>query len=96
MRYNRLSQFLLKEEYKNVPICPWVFLKGSVSDFVIIVVYVDDLTIIVTPKELSKVVECLTKEFEMKDFGKTKFDLGLQAFEKLNICSSIKIPKKYF
>ena len=40
--------------------------------------YVDDLNIIDTPNEISKVVECLTKEFEMKDLGTTKFYLGLQ------------------
>ena len=74
MWYNHLSQFLLKEEYKNDPICPCLFLKRSGFDFIIIAMYVDDLT----PNELSKVVECLTKEFEMKDLGKTKFCLGLQ------------------
>ena len=36
------------------------------------------MNIIETPKELSKFVECLKKEFEMKDLGKTKFCLGLQ------------------
>ncbi|XP_070056860.1 uncharacterized mitochondrial protein AtMg00810-like [Nicotiana tomentosiformis] len=40
--------------------------------------YVDDLNIIDTSKELPKVVECLKKEFEMKDLGKTKFCLGLK------------------
>lgn len=78
MRYNLLSQFLLKEGYRNDPICPCVFIKRSGSDFVITDVYVGDLNISGTPNELSKVVECLTKEFEMKDLGKTKFCLGLQ------------------
>ena len=45
----------------------------SQSGFAIIVVYVDDLNIIGTPEELSKVIEYLKKEFEMKDLGKTKF-----------------------
>ena len=40
--------------------------------------YLDDLNIIGTRKELLEVVECLKKEFEMKDLGKTKFYLGLQ------------------
>ena len=55
-----------------------LFIKRSGSYFVIIVVYVDDLNIIGTPNELSKFVEWLTKEFEMKGFGKTKFFLDLQ------------------
>ena len=78
MWYNRLSEFLLKEGYKNDPICPCVFMKRSGSEFVIIAVYVDDLNLIGTPEELPKAVEILKKEFEMKDFEKTKFCLGLQ------------------
>ena len=41
-------------------------------------VYVDDLNIIGTSGEISQIVECLKKEFEMKDLGKTKLCLGLQ------------------
>ena len=76
MWYNPLSQFLLKQGYKNDPICPCVFIKWSGCDFVLIVVYVDDLNIIGIPNEISKVVQCLTKKFEMKGLGKTKFCLG--------------------
>ena len=71
MQYNHLSEYLLKEGYKNDPICPYIFIRKSKSEFVILNVYVDDLNIIGTPKELSKVVECLKKEFEMKDLDKT-------------------------
>nr|XP_009773040.1 PREDICTED: uncharacterized protein LOC104223319 [Nicotiana sylvestris] len=56
--YNRLSEYLLNEGYKNDTICPCVFIKRSGSEFVIIVVYVDDLNIIGTSKELPKAVEC--------------------------------------
>ena len=77
MWYNRLSEYLLKKGYKNDPICPCIFIKQSGSEFVIIAVYVNDLNIIETRKELLQAVECLKKEFEMKDLGKTKFCLGL-------------------
>ncbi|KAG8496930.1 hypothetical protein CXB51_008145 [Gossypium anomalum] len=77
MWYNRLSEYLLKG-YKNDPICPCIFIKKFGSGYVIIVVYVDDLNIIGTPEEIQKIVECLKKEFEMKDLGRTKFYLGLQ------------------
>ena len=63
---------MLKKGYKNDPICPYIFIKRSGSEFVIIVVYVDDLNIIGTRKELLEAVECLQKEFEMKDLGKKK------------------------
>ncbi|KAI3706445.1 hypothetical protein L6452_24194 [Arctium lappa] len=78
MWYNRLSEYLLKEGYKNDSICPCIFIKRSGPEYVIIAVYVDDLNIIGTPGELPRAIEYLKKGFEMKDLGKTKFCLGLQ------------------
>jgi hypothetical protein len=78
MWYNRLSKYLLKEGFENNPICPCVFIKKSESGFAIIAIYVDDLNLIRTPKELIKIVTYLKSEFEMKDLGKTKFCLGFQ------------------
>ena len=78
MWYNRLSEYLLKEGYVNNPICLCVFIKKSETGFAIIAVYVDDLNLVGTPEELTKTVEYLMKEFEMKDLRKTKFCIGLQ------------------
>jgi hypothetical protein len=78
MWYNRLKEYLLREGYNNDLICPCVFIKKLEYDFVIIVVYVDDLNIIETHEEIPKIVNYLKKEFKMKDLGKTKFYLGLQ------------------
>ena len=78
MWYNRLSEYLLWEGYKNDFICPCIFMKRSRNEFDIIDVYVDDINIIGTPEELPKAIDCLKKEFEMKDLGKTKFCLGIQ------------------
>ncbi|MCF7184014.1 hypothetical protein L3H42_10985, partial [Corynebacterium sp. MC-13] len=78
MWYNRLSDYLLKEGYKNDPICPCIFMKRSGNEYEVIAIYVDDINIIGTPEELSKAVQCLKKEFEMKDLGKIRFCLGLQ------------------
>ena len=77
MWYNRLSEYLLKEGFENNQICPCVFIKRSESGFSIVVVYVDDLNLVGTPKELTKTANYLKNEFEMKDPGKTKFCLGL-------------------
>ena len=52
--------------------------KKLESGFVIVAVYVDDLNLVRTPEELTKIANCLKNEFEMKDRGKTKFCLGLQ------------------
>lgn len=78
MWYNRLSEYLLKEGYTNNAICPCVFIKKSNSGFAIIAVYVDDLNLVGTLKELTETATYLQKEFEMKDLGKTKYCLGLQ------------------
>jgi len=59
------------------------FYKKYEKEFAIIVVYVDDINIIGTPEELPKAIDCLKKEFEVKDLGRTKFCLGLQ-IEHLN------------
>jgi hypothetical protein len=78
MWYNCLNKYLLKEGFKNNPICPCIFIKKSESRFAIIAVYVDDLNLVGTPEKLIKTVTYLKSEFEMKDLGKTKFCLGLQ------------------
>ena len=74
--YNRLSEYLLKEGYANNPICPCIFIKKSEIRFATIAMYVDNLNLIGTPKELTRTAKYLENEFEMKDLGKTKFCLG--------------------
>ena len=78
MWYNRLSEYLLKEGYVNNPICPCVFIKKSKTGLTIIAIYVDDLNLIETLEKLTKIVNYLKKEFEMKDLGKTRYCLSLQ------------------
>ena len=78
MWYNRLSEFLLKREYVNNDACPCVFIKKSLNGFCIFLVYVDDMNIIGTRKEIEEASSYLTTEFEMKDLGKTKYCLDLQ------------------
>ena len=78
MWYNRLSEYLQKEGYVNNPICSCIFIKKSETRFAIMAVYVDDLNLVGTPKELIRTTNYLKNEFEMKDLGKTKFCLGLQ------------------
>lgn len=78
MWYKCLSDYLLNKGYVNNPICPCVFIKKTTFGFVIIAVYVDDLNIIGTDKEIVETMIYLKEEFEMKDLGKTKYCLGLQ------------------
>ena len=78
MWFNRLSNFLLKRGYTKNDDCPYVFIKKSTYGFCIILVYVDDLSIIGTTRDIEEASAYLKTEFEMKDLGKTKFCLGLQ------------------
>ena len=52
MWYNRLSEFLLKKKYINNDAYPFVFIKKSLNGFCIVLVYVDDINIIGTCKEI--------------------------------------------
>ena len=61
MWYNCLTEYLLKEGYANNPICPCIFIKKSEIRFSIIVVYVDDLNLIGTPEELTRIEKYLKK-----------------------------------
>ncbi|KAJ9540031.1 hypothetical protein OSB04_026537 [Centaurea solstitialis] len=78
MWYNHLSEYLIGLGYLNNELCPCVFIKKSTSGYAIIAVYVDDMNLIGTSKELLETAEILKKEFEMKDLGKTRYCLGLQ------------------
>ena len=77
MWYNHLSEYLLKERHVNNPIYPCVFIKKITSGFIIIAVYVDDLNIIGTHKEILEVMMYLKNEFEIKDIGETKYCIDL-------------------
>ena len=61
--HNRLIECLLKEGYRNDPICACIYMKISKNEFAIIIVYVDDINIVGTLNELTKAIDCLKKEF---------------------------------
>ncbi|XP_012842126.1 PREDICTED: uncharacterized protein LOC105962372 [Erythranthe guttata] len=89
MWYHRLSEYLIREGYKNDHICPCVFIKRSETGFAIIAVYVDDMNLIGTRKELANAAEYLKKEFEVKDLGKTKLCLVLSLPEDTGMVLNI-------
>lgn len=49
--YNRHNEYLLSEGYINDVICLCVFVQKTTSEFVILV-YIDNINFIETPKEL--------------------------------------------
>ena len=66
MWYNQLSEFLLTKGYTNNDDCPCVFIKKSRTGFCIISVYIDDLNIIGSPKDIEEARKHLKTEFEMR------------------------------
>ena len=62
----------------NNLICSCIFIKKSKIRFAIIAVYVDDLNLVGTFKELTRTTNYLKNESEMKYLEKTKFCLDLQ------------------
>ncbi|KAL8144892.1 hypothetical protein AgCh_003193 [Apium graveolens] len=61
--------------YISNQISPCVSIKKSQYDFVIIVVYVDDLNLVGTTTEVDEAVIYLKIKFEMKDLGRAKYCL---------------------
>ena len=61
MWYNCLREYLLKEGYTNNLICPCIFISKSETGFEIIVLCVDDLNLVGTPKELTIIAKYLKK-----------------------------------
>ena len=59
MWYQHLSQYLLSHGFKNDDICPCIFIKHHLREFVIIAIYVDDLNIIGTSNAIDDVVAML-------------------------------------
>ncbi|PWG73495.1 hypothetical protein DF186_22780, partial [Enterococcus hirae] len=74
--YNYLTEYLIKNGFKDDDICPCVFIKKFVFRFIIITVYVDNLNIIGIFEEILIIIKILKEEFEMKDFRKIKFCFG--------------------
>ena len=76
MWYNQLKEFLLQKSFSNNDDCPCVFINKFLSGFCIIFVYVDDLNVIGSTRDIDEARNHLKTKFAMKDLGKTKFCLG--------------------
>jgi len=59
--HNRLIEYLIKEGYRNDPICSCIYMKRSKNEFAINIVYVDDINIVGTPNELTKAIDSTKK-----------------------------------
>ena len=73
MWYNHINKYQLKEGFVNNLIYPQVFIKKLKTGFAIILVCFDNLNLVGALEKFTKTITYLRKEFEMKDFRKTKF-----------------------
>ena len=56
---NHFIEYLIKERYRNDPMCSCIYMKRSKNEFAIIIVYVNGINIVGIPNELTKEIDCL-------------------------------------
>jgi len=76
--YQNLSVFLVERGFVNSDICPCVFIKHALNDFVILAVYVDDINVIGTTAAVDSACKTLDERYKMKYVGDTALCLGLK------------------
>ena len=78
MWYHLLRDFLISHGFLHDPTLPCIFTLTQNFEYMIVVVYVDDLNLIGSPTLCKHTETLLTAQFDMKLLGKTSFCLGLQ------------------
>lgn len=71
--YHHLKSYLISNGFQNLLALPCIFILKEDKQFVILVVYVDDLNCIGIPALSKRVKLILTKQFEMKLLVKTSY-----------------------
>ena len=72
MGWNNLVEYGtidLVNSFWNNEAYPYIFIRVKKTWFVILAIFVDDLNLIGSPKEITDIFVTLTKEFEIKDIG---------------------------
>jgi len=77
--YERLSTFLISNDFVKGKIDTTLFTKHVDSDILIDQIYVDDIIFVSTNEKLCKEFEsCMKNEFEMSMMGELNYFIGLQ------------------
>ena len=83
--YDRLSKFLLENDFNRGKIDSTLFVKHKNDDLLIVQVYVDDIIFGSTNDSLCKdFADCMSGEFQMSMMGELTFFLGLQIKQSKN------------
>nr|GEW12508.1 hypothetical protein [Tanacetum cinerariifolium] len=81
--YETLANYLLENDFQRGKIDQTLFTKKQKGDILLVQVYVDDIIVGSTNKELCKAFEKLMKDkFQMSSMGELTFFLGLQVKQK--------------
>ena len=77
--YERLSSFLLENEFTRGSVDITLFIKRDNKNFLIIQIYIDDIIFRAINKNLcEEFAKLIQDEFEMSMMGELNFFLGLQ------------------
>ena len=77
--YDRLSKFLLENEFEMGKVDKTLFIKTKGKDILLVQIYVDDIIFGATNKSLCEdFAKCMHDEFEMSMMGELTYFLGLQ------------------
>lgn len=68
---------MISHGFLHDPTLSCIFILSQTEGYVIVAVYVDDLSLIGTPSRYKHVEKLLTAQFDMKLLGKISFCLGL-------------------
>ena len=82
--YERLSNFLMKNDYKRGTVDKTLFNRTKGNHLIIVQIYVDDILFGATNQVLcDEFANLMQSEFEMSMMGELGFFLGLQIKQKL-------------
>jgi Reverse transcriptase (RNA-dependent DNA polymerase) len=76
--YDKLSQFLLSCNFKVSNANNSLFTKISNNNIIVVLVYVDGIIITGNSQQINSVKQELKENFDIKDFGKLKYFLGIE------------------
>ncbi|XP_019161991.1 PREDICTED: uncharacterized protein LOC109158510 [Ipomoea nil] len=87
---SRLSNALMSKGFEQSKSDPSLFIKGQGMQFIVILVYVDDILVTSPTLSLIQELKCfLDATFKIKDLGSLGYFLGIEAHisnERLNLC----------
>ena len=94
--YERLHALLVQQQFKRCPADHSVYVSRKGADFMIVLVYVDDLILASnSPTMLQQFKVVMEAEFKMSDLGEANLFLGLQLVRDREQCVMKLMQTRY-